>query len=349
VARQDVRHLVGVPWECGPDCGIPDNTRMSDTTASPLLHLLVPGAGLPRAGDDRPAGQAAAPALPQLQSLLARMQAVATIALPEDSLSMPHEIALARLNGLPDTPGQVPWAAFECGVAGSPCAWIKPCHWRVGADHVLLGDPDELALNEEASRALLAAAAPYFAEDGITLQWRMPGAWLALGEVFRGLPTLSLERAVGQRLTPEMFETSARHSPVLRRLQNEMQMLFYTHPVNDARQARGLAPVNSFWIAGAGTLDAPPALPAPGIQLETRLQPNALRHDAAAHAAAWQAVDADACARLLAALQAGQDVRLTLCGTQRAVTYAPAAPGLLQRAARLFSARPDVSGVLAAL
>lgn len=321
---------------------------MSDTTASPLLHLLVPGAGLPRAGDDRLAVQAAAPALPHLQSLLARMQAAATITLPEDSLSMPHEIALARLNGLPDTPGHVPWAAFECSLAGSPCAWIKPCHWQVGTDHVLLGDPAELALDEQTSRALMAAAAPYFAEDGITLQWRMPGAWLAMGEVFRGLPALSMERAIGQRITPEVFETSARHSPVLRRLQNEMQMLFYTHPVNDARQARGLAPVNSFWVTGAGVLDAP-ASPARGLKLETRLQPYALRHDAAAHAAAWQAVDADDCARLLAALQAGQDVRLTLCGTQRAVTYAPAAPGLLQRAARLFGARPDVSGALAAL
>lgn len=319
---------------------------MSDTAASPLSHLLIPGAGLPRA-DDGPS--AARPlALPHLQALLARLAPVATIDLPENSLAMPYDIALARLNGLPDTAGHVPWAAFEAGVTGTPCAWIKPCHWQVGTDHVLLADPSELALDEAASRALMCAAAPYFAEDGIALQWHEPGAWLATGEVFRGLPALSMDRAIGQRITPDVFETSARHSAVLRRLQNEMQMLFYTHEVNDARQAHGLPTVNSFWIAGAGVLDAP-AAPVRGLEVEARLRATALRHDAAAHAAAWHAVDADACARLHAVLDAGQPACLTLCGTQRAVTYAPFAPSLLQRAARLFGGRADVMGTLRAL
>jgi hypothetical protein len=32
-----------------------------------------------------------------------------------------------------------------------------------------------------------------------------------------------------------------------RKLQNEVQVSWYTHPVNAAREARGQAPVNSFW------------------------------------------------------------------------------------------------------
>jgi hypothetical protein len=44
---------------------------------------------------------------------------------------------------------------------------------------------------------------------------------------------------------------AARAKP-LRRLQNEMQMLLYTHPVNERRIARGLPAVNSFWISGTG-------------------------------------------------------------------------------------------------
>lgn len=309
----------------------------SSLNAPACTHLLIPGAGLPRdASEGRQQTAAPAHALPpNLRELLARMALVDEIHGADDSPAMPCELALARLHGLPGEAGFIPWAAFETGTIGTPCAWIKPCHWQVGIDHVLLSDPAALALEEADARALLAAAAPYFLEDGITLDYRAPGAWLATGEAFRALPTLSLDRVIGRRITKDLFETSARHSPVLRRLQNEMQMLFYTHPVNDARQERGLLPVNSFWIAGAGTLEQP-VRPAGGIAVEQRLQASALRRDAQVHAEAWRLVDADACAGLLTQLKQGQDVRLTLCGEHRARTYAPKAPSLLQRMANLF-------------
>ncbi len=38
-------------------------------------------------------------------------------------------------------------------------------------------------------------------------------------------------------------------------LQNEMQMLLYTHALNDERAARRQLPVNSFWLSGTGALD----------------------------------------------------------------------------------------------
>lgn len=271
-----------------------------------------------------------------LRALLQRMALVETIECAPDEPSMPWELALARWQGLsPAAPGLLPWAAFETGTTETPCAWIKPCFWRVGTDHVLLDDPAALALEEAHSRALLAAASPYFLEDGITLAYRTPSAWFATGEVFRGLPTLSLERVIGQRITKALFETSARHSPVLRRLQNEMQMLFYTHAVNDVRQAHDLQPVNSFWIEGAGTLDRMPA-PVAGLVVDQRLRASALRRDLEAHAEAWQAVDADACARLLVLAQQGQAVRITLCGERRAKTFISQTPSLARRVASFF-------------
>lgn len=311
---------------------------MSDN-APTLTHLLVPGAGLPT--DPEATHPPPAQPLPEaLRGLLRRMTLAGTIECAEDAPSMPWELALARLRGVaPAEPGLVPWAALETGTAGTPCAWIKPCFWRVGTDHVLLDDPAALALDEAGSRALLAAAAPYFLEDGITLAWRTPGAWFATGEVFRGLPTLSLERVIGQRITKALFETSARHSPVLRRLQNEMQMLFYTHPVNDTRQAQGLSPVNSFWIEGAGTLAQVPP-PLPGLVVEQRLKASALQRDAQAHALAWQTVDADACAHLLDLARQGRTVHLTLCGERRAHSFVCAAPSLARRFSAFFGAQP---------
>ena len=119
----------------------------------------------------------------------------------------------------------------------------------------------------------MRAAEPYFAEDGITLHPTQPGAWLATGEVFRDLRTWSLGRATGRPITPEMLQASTGHHPGLRRLQSEMQMLFYTHPVSDERQALGLLPVNAFWITGAGVLPAAVA-PRPELTVDGRLLPN---------------------------------------------------------------------------
>ena len=38
------------------------------------------------------------------------------------------------------------------------------------------------------------------------------------------------------------------------KLQNEVQMAWFQHPVNEAREARGLPAVNSIWFHAQGTL-----------------------------------------------------------------------------------------------
>jgi len=288
-------------------------------------HLLIPAALGP--------GE---PSHPHLDALLAAMDAGERIECGSDEPASPQELAVARAIGLPGEPGRLPWAAHATGTYGVPCAWIQPCHWRVGADHVQLLPLDDLALDEATSRALLSAMAPYFAEDGITLAYRTPGAWLASGELFRELATVSPQQATGMRLTPAAFGAGNR---TLRRLQNEMQMLLYMQPANEARQAQGLLPVNSFWVSGAGVLEQP-LPPQPGVIVDTRLQAPAARRDAAAHAQAWREVDADACASLLAQLRAGDDVQLTLCGPRAAQSFRPARSGLSRGIKKLFGLQP---------
>ena len=187
-----------VQWvvSIGRHCGIPDNTVVSDG-----VHLLVPFAGSP------PGGQAEALRglqLPNLQRLLSRLREDGGDPGEPDSLSMPHERALARAWGLESAPdGLIPLAASQArqeGLEGADAgwAWISPCHWRVGRDHIEMAPTQALQLDGEDSRALLAAMEPYFAEDGLTLSYQAPLRWLARGELFRTLPTASLDR-VSQR------------------------------------------------------------------------------------------------------------------------------------------------------
>lgn len=295
---------------------------------SDKLHLLIPGAVL----TPEVSGPVASALPANLRALLALLAPGAMIACEENSPSTPFELALARAHGLPGEAGHIPWAAFETASVGTPCAFIQLCHWQVGADHVMLSPPEDLALDPETAAALLAAMAPYFEEDGISLQpyGAVPGVWLATGEPLRTLRTVSLQRLAGQRLTPALLDAAGSPDATLRRLQNEMQMLLYTHRLTEERQRRGLQPVNSFWVTGAGALEQPLA-PAPDVQVETRLAAPALRRDAAAHAQGWQQVDAETCASLLDLARRGGQVQLTLCGERASKTFGPARNGAWSR------------------
>jgi hypothetical protein len=298
---------------------------------SDSVHLLIPFA---YALSDGCAQALRRVALPNLEKLLARLTPGTRDAGDESTLSMPHERVLAREAGLPPTDGLIPWAAWQVHQAGREAggeAWarITPCHWRVGRDHVAMDHPQQLQLDAPASKALLAAMQPFFEQDGITLEYDAPTLWLAHGELFRDLPVASLDRVVGRTIDPWMPRTP--QARTVRRLQQEMQMLLYTHEVNEERTRGGQLPVNSFWVSGTGAL--PPALgaPPPGLQITHYLRDTALLEDWGAWGAAWQQLDAKECTRLYSELDRGQSVALTLCGERSAQTWTSANSGGIAR------------------
>lgn len=318
----------------------PDGLPLPD---NPAMHLLIPFAH-GQSPDCAMALQALR--LPNLQRLLQELTARDPDLDDVSSLSPPHERALALAYGLtppgaPAPDGQLPWGAWHAARAAvsTPVsasateeAWavITPVHWAVQTNHITMSDPEALQLSQADSRALLAAMEPYFTEDGIRLVYDTPTRWLACGEVFRGLATASLDRVVGRPVDNWLPKAAAARA--LRRLQQEMQMLLYTHPLTDARVAQGQVAVNSFWVSGSGALGADaaarlqtphpaphPALNSapdtePGIVVVQNLRSAALREDWTAWAAAWQQVDENECAACLAQAKRGDAVSLTLCG-----------------------------------
>ncbi len=305
--------------------------RNAADTADPR-HLLIAFAGR-----NSPACHSALAGLqlPRLEALLARLTLAQDDTQEETTLSPPHERALAAALRASAPDGRLPWAAL-CARQGGLCAagegahWalVTLCHWEVGIDNVVLGDPSAIQIDAAESAALLAAAQPFFAEDGIALHASdTPGQWLACGHAFDGLATASIDRAVGHPISQWSPLTDAARP--LRRLQNEMQMLFYTERVNDERIARDVPPINSFWLSGTGALPSDmPATPPPAPTVNDALRGAALRDDGAAWAAAWQALDAGPLAQLLAENQRGTPVTLTLCGDRATRRFTPRQPGL---------------------
>jgi hypothetical protein len=269
-------------------------------------------------------------ALPRLAALLQRLHPAGREGGADgDELgpTPPHERALARALGWHGAAGRLPWAARLAradGVDVGDLAWglMTPAHWHLGTEQVSLLDPALLALDEPASHALFDAVAPLFRDQGWLARWGAPLRWYLAHESLAGLACASLDRVVGRNVDAWLGADPAARS--VRRLQAEVQMLLHAHPLNAAREAAGLLPVNSFWLSGCGV--AQPEPPQPVAVLEERLRGPALQGDWAGWARAWLALDAELMPALQQRLQAGQPVALTLCGERGSATWSSAGP-----------------------
>jgi hypothetical protein len=309
------------------------------------MHLLVPFASaLSEAGRHTIRDLA----LPNLDRLLARLQATERLGTDEYTLTPPHEAALAAARGWVGGAGTLPFAAHaarEDGIEVLDLAWgqLTPVHWHVGRDEIVLADPEALHIDEAESRTLLESVRELFESEGFALAWGAPLRWYAAHESLVELPTASLDRVVGRNV--DRWLPEGPQARLLRRLQNEVQMMLYTHPVNEAREARGALAVNSFWLSGcgrwqeAGTDD---------LQLDARLRNPLLADDWAGWAEAWRTLDAGPLAQLARGAERGEPVVLTLAGERFAQRFESAGGSWLARLRQRF-AHPSPADVLETL
>lgn len=305
------------------------------------MHLVVPFAA-PLSEPGRQALRLLR--LPGLQALLAAAGAPAGERDEGDeySLSPPHERALARAWGWAGSDGQLPFAARAAeadGIAPGDLAWalVSPVHWHVGTEQLSLADPAALLLDAAESRAFFDAVAPLFTSEGFLLHFGAAERWYLAHESLAELPTAALDRVIGRNV--DRWLPEGPQARLLRRLQNEVQMLLYTHPLNDAREAKRLPTVNSVWISGCG--HAQPSREA-AVQVEPRLRARALAEDWPGWALAWQQLDEELAAR--------PPAQLTLCGERSALAL-PLAPAAWwpRLRARFAHGAPDVAAMLETL
>jgi hypothetical protein len=297
-----------------------------------FTHIIVPAAGLqPFEIGAQSADKFSLPAT-------WKEEAAERIELHEEALSMPYEIAYARALEIPSDEGMIPWAALETETLGKACAWLHPCRLDVGMTDMVLQPTSALRLMDAESRELHALIAPYFEQDGIELRYHSASRWLALGDQFAEFECASLARVQGRSINaflPDLGEFPLQLK--FSRLQAEMQMLLYTHPISEARLARGLPAVNSFWVDGAGVLEA---LPSPNgrVSLDMRLQDAA--HSESAYRSAWAALLAESQQAASQALDRGDTYALTLCGEKAAITVWAEKPGWKHKILSLLGRKP---------
>ena len=308
-------------------CVIPDNTDMkaglppNTTPQAPQDQADLRHGVVAYAAPESEALQKAMDTLylPNLGKLLSRLSYVKNLSQAAEESSaflMPHEHA-------PKLIGMAPFLGPE--------AIMTPCHWQVGMNEVILLKPEELALSDAESRQVLSAMQPYFEEDGLQVVYESPLVWRVTGHLIDGLPLASIERVSGQSI--QTWMPNLQQAKTLQRLQSEMQMLLYQHPVNDERSLKGRWTVNSFWMHR----DLDQLYPQSGnVSVALDLREAAQRSDPALWQKSWQQIDNTLALSLCQALELSQSVSLTLCSENSWRHYSLQPDSWRQKLQRVF-------------
>jgi hypothetical protein len=195
---------------------------------------------------------------PALASLLSRASGAVLYPLEPTARVLPHELWIARTLGLAN--GVAPGIAASSirGYALDPGDAtrfvLKPAHIQIASSHLMMGDTRQLGLREDEGRALFESARACCEEAGHALLYGAPDTWFLRADDWDGIHTASPDAAVGMNLTD--WVPTGPQARAFRKLQNEVQVSWYTHPVNAARESRGQAPVNAIWPWGAASVAA---------------------------------------------------------------------------------------------
>ena len=206
---------------------------------------------------------------PSLAQLLSRASAVRRDAFEPYAPLLPHEqwlIGSQRDN----SPAIAHTLMQQLGMTTEPGYWfvLEPAHFHVARDHLVLTDRRQLSLDDATSRTLFDAAHPLFEELGYTLRYGDAHHWLLRADAWSELRTCSPDAACGHNI--DVWLPRGPGERDWRRLHNEVQMLWHTHTLNDAREQRGERRINALWLwggsAGISAQAAQPQAQPTGLQ-----------------------------------------------------------------------------------
>jgi hypothetical protein len=203
------------------------------------VHLVIPDLFLPK---DFAAEVSTGLSLPALEKMLARGHSeLLEPVLLEELLCNCFDVAYRG-----DAPIAAISAAFDGLGAG---CWLRadPVSLNLQRDQLLLGG---VQIGDEEAAALCASLNAHFSGQGMEFFAPHPQRWyVRLGTLPR-ISTTPLSQVIGRDVRGVLpsGEEAARWHQVF----NEIQMLLHAHPLNETREARSEAIINSVWFWGGG-------------------------------------------------------------------------------------------------
>jgi hypothetical protein len=135
-------------------------------------------------------------------------------------------------------------------------AKIEPVHIHAARDHLVLTNPSILDIQEDEADILYESVKDIFQEMALNVYRPKPQQWFIECPNFHSLSTVSLHQAEGRNIDYWMPQDTDKSGVARqwRKWQNEIQMIWFNHPVNQKRQSEDKLAINSIWISGVGRL-----------------------------------------------------------------------------------------------
>jgi hypothetical protein len=198
---------------------------------------------------------------PALATLLGRgKSSERSISYDSFSRALPHEHWLTNRFGLTTTNTEADERGNSPPIAGALLRrhhpelaqgyWfiLHPAHIHVARDHLVLTDISQLALEDADSRRLFQSAQNLFEEIGRTLVYVDAATWLMRADDWANLRTSSPQAANGHNI--DIWMPAGPGEQAWRKLQNEVQMQWFSESLNEHREQRGQKAINTLWLWG---------------------------------------------------------------------------------------------------
>lgn len=188
-------------------------------------------------------------------------------------------------------------------------------HMSPSRDGAALLPAESLDIDAGHAQALLDSAQELAAENGFTFSPDSAAQWRVLPP--EGFARHCASPALVSISTVNDWWPQDIAGQPWRRLVNALQMLWYEHPVNQARAAQGLAPINSLWLYGGAQTSQLARRSLPDTRIDDRLLSCTQTQDWGGWLAGLQALEAE----LLQPMDTQPELVLT--GNERFVTLLP--------------------------
>lgn len=148
----------------------------------------------------------------------------------------------------------LPVAQMSAALDGldSGANWLRadPVHLTVNMDQLLLVPGSAIQISQSDADNLTQALNRHFADDGLQFVAPTPQRWYVRLTHTSAVTHTALDQVAGHNINdflPQGPDAMRWHQWL-----NEIQMLLYTHPSNDAREQNGLPLIHSVWFWGDG-------------------------------------------------------------------------------------------------
>ena len=213
------------------------------------LELIVPFC-IPPAGLEKDLLKAMQ--TPSLAKLIAASSPSMRLVTDEFSNALAHEYLIADEGEQIDfsTSPTRTWNVMQgFQLAPQEGCWftLQPVHIHLARDHLVLMDQRQLRLTEVESRQLFAIAKNACDEFQLELIYGDLNTWFLRADAWSELKTATVDATCGHNI--EIWMARGEQARAWRKLQNEIQMLWFDHPINLERDIHGLSTVNSVWLS----------------------------------------------------------------------------------------------------